>query len=179
MRYPRAIGCSHMIVGPNNGHAFYEPDQAKELVLKYADQLKITAVPIEAMQYVPDRQRFMPVSEIQKQKLESIEYTDAQLKKDLALGESLPDWFSYPEVVRELRRVYPPRSKQGLTLFFTGFQVRKVHARQDYLCQIGRGGWAPRITARWRHRASASVQRTRFPQSASRPEYSTHRFCRQ
>ncbi len=121
-------GCSHMIVGPKhaypppgNGHAFYEPDQAKELVLKYADQLKITAVPIEAMQYVPDRQRFMPVSEIQKQKLESIEYTDAQLKKDLALGESLPDWFSYPEVVRELRRVYPPRSKQGLTLFFTGF----------------------------------------------------------
>jgi len=77
-------GCSHMIVGPKhaypppgNGHAFYEPDQAKELVLKYADQLKITAVPIEAMQYVPDKQRFMPVSEIQKQKLESIEYTDA------------------------------------------------------------------------------------------------------
>jgi sulfate adenylyltransferase len=121
-------GCSHMVVGPKhaypppgNGHAFYEPDQAKELVLNYADQLKITAVPIEAMQYVPDKQRFMPVSEIQKQKLESIEYTDAQLKKDLALGESLPDWFSYPEVVRELRRVYPPRSKQGLTLFFTGF----------------------------------------------------------
>lgn len=121
-------GCSHMIVGPKhaypppgNGHAFYEPDHAKELVLKCADQLKITAVPIEAMQYAPDKQRFMPVSEIQKQKLESIEYTDAQLKKDLALGESLPDWFSYPEVVRELRRVYPPRSKQGLTLFFTGF----------------------------------------------------------
>ncbi|MBI5461535.1 MAG: bifunctional sulfate adenylyltransferase/adenylylsulfate kinase [Gammaproteobacteria bacterium] len=121
-------GCSHMIVGPKhaypppgNGHAFYEPDQSKELVLKHAEQLNITALPIEAMQYVPDKQRFMPVSKISEQKLEGVEYTDAQLRKDLALGETPPDWFSYPEVVRELRRVYPPRSRQGLTLFFTGF----------------------------------------------------------
>lgn len=73
------------------------------------------------MQYVPDKQRFLPTSKIHEQNLEGVEYTDAQHRKDLALGEAPPDWFSYPEVVRELRRVYPPRSKQGLTLFFTGF----------------------------------------------------------
>ncbi|HEY9197902.1 MAG TPA: bifunctional sulfate adenylyltransferase/adenylylsulfate kinase [Gammaproteobacteria bacterium] len=121
-------GCSHMIVGPKhayppagNGQAFYEPDQSKDLVVERADQLKISVLPIEAMEYVPDRQCFLPVSKIHEQKLEGIEYTDAQLKKDLALGETPPAWFSYPEVVRELRRVYPPRSRQGFTLFFTGF----------------------------------------------------------
>ena len=32
----------------------------------------------------------------------------------------VPPWYSYPEVIRELRRVYPPRSRKGITLFFTG-----------------------------------------------------------
>ncbi len=32
----------------------------------------------------------------------------------------MPAWFSYPEVVAELRHSYPPRSQQGFTVFFTG-----------------------------------------------------------
>jgi sulfate adenylyltransferase len=35
-------------------------------------------------------------------------------------GRDIPHWFTYPEVVRELRRSYPPRHKQGFTIFFTG-----------------------------------------------------------
>jgi sulfate adenylyltransferase len=34
--------------------------------------------------------------------------------------QEVPDWFSYPEVIDELSRVYPPRNRQGITLFFTG-----------------------------------------------------------
>jgi sulfate adenylyltransferase len=36
-------------------------------------------------------------------------------------GLEIPDWFSFPEVVRQLRRTSPERSKQGFTVFFTGF----------------------------------------------------------
>ncbi len=32
----------------------------------------------------------------------------------------MPEWFSYPEVIAELRKVCPPRTRQGFTLFFTG-----------------------------------------------------------
>jgi sulfate adenylyltransferase len=39
-----------------------------------------------------------------------------RLENDL----EIPEWFTYPEVVQELRRTYPPRSKQGFTIFFTG-----------------------------------------------------------
>jgi len=35
-------------------------------------------------------------------------------------GLELPSWFSYPEVLTELRRSFPPRSRQGFTIFFTG-----------------------------------------------------------
>ena len=137
-------GCSHMIVGPkhayppalcngssngvsmpmtdgSDGGGFYAPYAAQELLAQHQDDLSIRILSIEAQCYVPSRNRFMPVSKIAAQQLDCSEYTDAQLKKDLATGEEIPEWFSYPEVVRELRKVYPPRSKQGFTLFFTGF----------------------------------------------------------
>jgi sulfate adenylyltransferase len=42
------------------------------------------------------------------------------LRYRLNEGREIPAWFTYPEVVRELRRSYPPRHKQGVTIFFTG-----------------------------------------------------------
>jgi sulfate adenylyltransferase len=44
----------------------------------------------------------------------------SELRRRLVTGEDIPEWFSYPEVVRELRRTHPPRSQQGFTVFFTG-----------------------------------------------------------
>ena len=136
-------GCSHLIVGPkhaypppprangngngngnggsNPGEGFYAPYASQELLRQYQDELHIQMLPVEAQCYVPSKDRFLPVSQIEKQRLDCSEYTDAQLKRDLALGNDIPDWFSYSEVVRELRKVYPPRSRQGFTLFFTGF----------------------------------------------------------
>lgn len=38
----------------------------------------------------------------------------------LVRGEPIPDWMSFPGVIRELSRKFKPRRKQGFTLFFTG-----------------------------------------------------------
>ncbi|NOY16338.1 MAG: bifunctional sulfate adenylyltransferase/adenylylsulfate kinase [Gammaproteobacteria bacterium] len=122
-------GCSHMIIGPKhayppagNGeqHQFYQSEQSCELVEEFSTELGIEIVSVEAMRYAPAKDRFLPASVIKSEGLEAIDYTDAQLKKDLSQGEEIPAWFSFPEVVHELRKAYPPRSKQGLTLFFTG-----------------------------------------------------------
>ncbi|MFC1772729.1 adenylyl-sulfate kinase [Pseudomonadota bacterium] len=122
-------GCSHMIIGPKhayppagNGeeHHFYQPEQSRELVEEFSAELDIDIVPVEAMRYVPAKDRFLPASVIEREGLDAIDYTDAQLKNDLSQGEEIPAWFSFPEVVRELRKAYPPRSRQGFTLFFTG-----------------------------------------------------------
>ncbi|MEM7379550.1 MAG: adenylyl-sulfate kinase [Pseudomonadota bacterium] len=43
-----------------------------------------------------------------------------ELRRRLAEGLDIPEWFSFPEVVAELRKTKPPRSKQGFTVFFTG-----------------------------------------------------------
>jgi sulfate adenylyltransferase len=46
--------------------------------------------------------------------------SSSELKRRLEKGLDIPEWFSYPEVVAELRRVYPSRRKQGFTIFLTG-----------------------------------------------------------
>ena len=122
-------GCTHMIIGPKHAgppaapgeeSRFYDADTSRRVIDEHAAQLGIEIVHVEAQRYVPQRQRFLGVSEIQQGDLQGLDYTDAQLKQDLALGEEPPAWFTYPEVVEELRHVYPPCSQQGFTLFFTG-----------------------------------------------------------
>ncbi len=122
-------GCSHMIIGPKHayppevdggGGSFYMPDQSRDLVDRFGGELDIQVVPVETMCYVPVKHAFFPLSDIEVRGLESHEYTDAQLKKDLARGGEVPSWFTFPEVLDELRKAYPPRSQQGFTLFFTG-----------------------------------------------------------
>jgi sulfate adenylyltransferase len=43
-----------------------------------------------------------------------------ELSRLLASGEPLPESVVFPEVGREIRRRYPPKSQQGITIFLTG-----------------------------------------------------------
>ena len=48
-------------------------------------------------------------------------FSNTRILNSLLKQEEIPPWVTYPEVLNALRQSYPPRSKQGLTLFFTGF----------------------------------------------------------
>jgi len=41
-------------------------------------------------------------------------------RRRLNEGSELPEWFTPAAVAHELRRSYPPRAQQGVTVFFTG-----------------------------------------------------------
>ena len=123
------FGCSHFIVGPDhasppvggNGQAiFYSQYAAQDLIEKHRDGLGIEMVPVESHLYVPRRGRYLPVSEIERDGEEGLSFSEAELRERIARNADIPDWFSYPEVITELKRVCPPRSRQGFTLFFTG-----------------------------------------------------------
>jgi sulfate adenylyltransferase len=131
-------GCSHFIVGPDHaspppapaasddeagevdGNGFYAKYAAQQLAEQYADDLRIKIVAAEELQYVPEKGRFMPTSEIEQAQLPAVNFTNDDLKQALTCNLDIPDWFSYPSVIDELRKVYPSRGKQGFTLFFTG-----------------------------------------------------------
>jgi sulfate adenylyltransferase len=75
-------------------------------------------VPFRAIVYLEDQDRFVPEDEVQAGRALHISGTD--LRNRLAEGREIPSWFTYAEVASELRRTYPPRHRQGFTVFFTG-----------------------------------------------------------
>lgn len=120
-------GCTHFIVGRDHagpgknsdGFDFYGAYDAQELVQQYQDEIGIEMVPFEAMVYVQERAEYRPVSEVDKNET-VLNISGTELRRRLQEGRDIPEWFSYPEVVEELRKTHPPRHKQGLTIFFTG-----------------------------------------------------------
>jgi sulfate adenylyltransferase len=101
-------------------NSFYPPYASQELVRQFQDELAIRMAPLEEHRYVPDEERFMPLSQIEQAGLAGESFDCADLRARLRRGETVPAWHSYPEVVEQLKKVYPPRSRLGFTLFFTG-----------------------------------------------------------
>jgi sulfate adenylyltransferase len=120
-------GCTHLIVGrdhagPGNdssGKPFYGPYDAQELMLKHQEELDITMVPFRNMVYVEDQAQYRPQDELEPG-VRTLDISGTELRRRLQEGLEIPEWFSFPEVVAELRRTHPPRYRQGFTVFFTG-----------------------------------------------------------
>lgn len=120
-------GCTHFIVGRDHagpgsdstGQSFYHPYAAQELVAAYAEEIGIELVPFKEMVYVQEDQNYQPVDEVDPSKT-VMSVSGTEFRKILHEGSEVPAWFSYPEVIEELRKIYPPRQSQGFTIFMTG-----------------------------------------------------------
>ncbi|HEV8353714.1 MAG TPA: bifunctional sulfate adenylyltransferase/adenylylsulfate kinase [bacterium] len=121
------FGCSHLVVGRDHagpgadrgGTPFYGPYDAQQLVRAHAADLKIQMLPFEEMVYVEDLAQYVPASEIPAG-AKVLALSGTELRRRLREGLEVPPWFSYPEVVTQLRQTHPPRAEQGFTVFFTG-----------------------------------------------------------
>ena len=120
-------GCTHMIVGrdhagpgkDSNGKPFYGPYEAQELFKKHEKDIGVEMVPFNMMVYLEGEDKYYPVNEV-PQGAKVLDLSGTDLRDRLNEGREIPAWFTYPEVVTELRRSYPPRARQGVTIFFTG-----------------------------------------------------------
>lgn len=120
-------GCTHFIVGRDHagpgknsqGKPFYEPYEAQDLVKRFEDKIGIKMVPFQEMVYVANKKQYQPINEVSDGD-EILKISGTEFRHRLAEDLEIPQWFSYPDIIEELRKTYPARQKQGLTLFFTG-----------------------------------------------------------
>jgi sulfate adenylyltransferase len=120
-------GVTHFIVGRDhagpgndtNGKPFYGPYDTQELFQTHASEIGVTMVPFNMMVYLEHQDQYVPDNEVPKG-ARVLNISGTELRQRLNEGREIPSWFTYPEVVQELRRSFPPRHKQGVTLFFTG-----------------------------------------------------------
>lgn len=118
-------GCTHFIVGPNHAsppqhEVFASSYDAQELVKQYENSLDIKMIPVEEYQYVPNCDCFLPISKCNDESKKGVRFSEKKIREALHLDKMIPRWCSYPEVIEEMKVAYPPREKQGFTLFFTG-----------------------------------------------------------
>jgi sulfate adenylyltransferase len=120
-------GCTHFIVGRDhagpgknsNGEDFYGPYDAQELFSKVESEIGVEMVDFKHMVYVQERAQYEPADKVEDG-LTVLNISGTELRRRLAEGLDIPEWFSFPQVVTELRKSRPPRDKQGFTVFFTG-----------------------------------------------------------
>ena len=120
-------GVTHFIVGrdhagpgdDSDGNPFYDPYAAQDIVREHEKELGIEMVPFKMMVYVQERGQYAPADEVKPEE-NVLNISGTEFRRRLREGIEIPDWFSYPETVEELRRVYPPKDGQGFTVLFTG-----------------------------------------------------------
>ena len=120
-------GVTHFIVGRDHagpgknsqGQNFYGPYDAQELFKAHQSEIGVEMVDFKHMVYVQEKAQYFPANEIPEGST-VLDISGTELRRRLREGLDIPEWFSFPEVVQQLRRTSPPRANQGFTVFFTG-----------------------------------------------------------
>lgn len=126
-------GCSHIILGFNHafppipmhgGEQFYTSHAILQMIEQYQQNIGIHMLYFEKQGFALSTKRLVNISRGVTDSVteESVEtaMSAQQLGKRLASGEDIPSWFSFASVIEALSNAYPPRSRQGICLFFTG-----------------------------------------------------------
>jgi len=120
-------GVTHFIVGRDHagpgknsaGQDFYGPYDAQTLFKEHEAEMGITMVDFKHMVYVQEKAQYYPANEVPDGGT-VLDISGTELRRRLREGLDIPEWFSFPEVVTQLRKTSPARDKQGFTVFFTG-----------------------------------------------------------
>lgn len=121
------FGVTHCIIGRDHagpglnsdGYPFYDPYAAQTLVNQHKSEIGIEIISFSAMVYVKEKAIFCTVDELNPNDTIK-DLSGTELRRRLEKRLTIPDWFTFPRVVKILQQAYPPKHQQGFTLFFTG-----------------------------------------------------------
>jgi sulfate adenylyltransferase len=121
----KSYGATHFIVGRDHagpgkdksGNDFYDHYDAQKLAQKCAEEIGIKIVASKELVYLKKTDSFIPYDEV-PENAEVLSISGTDLRKKLKSNEEIPEWFSFKEVVSELRN--SSNENRGLVLAFTG-----------------------------------------------------------
>jgi sulfate adenylyltransferase len=174
-------GCTHLVVGRDHagpgkdstGKPFYGPYDAQQLMQEHEKELGVKMVDFKQMVYVPDEDLYYPVDEVPEGK-KTLDISGTELRDRLARGTEIPNWFSYGEVVKELRR--SPRPPGFHRVLHRPQRLRQEHHRQRAALQASGARRPTDHAPRRRPRAQEPVERARILQGAPQPQHQAHRL---
>jgi len=179
-------GVTHFIVGRDHagpgknsqGVDFYGPYDAQVLFREHEAEMGITMVDFKHMVYVQEKTQYYPANEV-PEGTTVLDISGTELRRRLREGLDIPEWFSFPEVVTQLRKTSPARDKQGFTVFFTGLSGSgKSTVANALMVKLMEQGGASGDNSGRRCGAQALVVRVGVFQGTPRYQHPPHRLCR-
>jgi len=123
----RNFGCTHFIVGHDHagpgknkdGQTYYPPDAARLVAEEQADEIGIAIVSLKEMVYLPFEDDFRFVDQV-PDGTQTIAMSGTDIRYRIETGKRIPSWITFPEVIAEMQRSFPPPRRRGFTIFMTG-----------------------------------------------------------
>jgi sulfate adenylyltransferase len=181
-------GCTHFIVGRDHagpgknsaGQDFYGPYDAQILFKEHEEEIGLEMVDFKHMVYVQEKGQYFPANEVPAGST-VLDISGTELRRRLREGVEIPEWFSFPQVVAELRRTRPPRSQQGFTVFFTGFSGsgKSTIANALMIKLMEMGDRPVTLLDGDVVRKNLSARSWGFQQGTPRSQHPPHRLCRE
>jgi len=124
----RNYGATHFIVGrdhagpgnDSNGKPFYDPYAAQNLAKAHEKEIGVVIVPMKEFAYVESEDAYVAADQLKPGQVTK-NISGTKFRQMLRAGEEVPEWFSFPEVVEELRIAVEKEKRRGAVVFFTGF----------------------------------------------------------
>jgi sulfate adenylyltransferase len=121
-------GCTHFCVGRDHagpssktklGNSFYGPYDAHLLLEKHEEELNINVIKSKWIVFVEDTQSYMRIDQV-PEGMKVLNISGTEQRRRLRDDEEIPSWFSFPNIVEELRKSFKPKHKRGFCLYMVG-----------------------------------------------------------
>jgi sulfate adenylyltransferase len=120
-------GVTHFIVGRDHagpgkdskGEPFYKPYEARDLAEKHAEEVGIEVVPSDELAYSASKKVYVSTEEVDEDD-EVLGISGTEFRQKLFNDEEIPEWFSFPESIEELKIGVAKQRRRGVTVFLTG-----------------------------------------------------------
>lgn len=118
-------GCDYFVVGRDHagpssmtkeGNSFYGPYDAHDLLAKVEDRLNIKIVKSVLIVHVNETDSYLPIDEVPEGHTTS-NLSGTELRRRLRSNESIPSWFTMPEIAQELQL---SEQRQGVCYYLVG-----------------------------------------------------------
>jgi sulfate adenylyltransferase len=121
-------GCTHFIVGRDHagpsykkkdGSPFYGPYEAHELLTRLESKIGIKIVMSPSIVYVKELGEYRRENEVSKD-MTVLNISGTQQRDMLSKDVEIPEWFSWKDIIEELRNEFKVLNNKGLCIYLVG-----------------------------------------------------------
>jgi len=88
-------------------------------VESFSEEIGLTSIPFSEMVYLPFEDEYRNADQV-PEGTQFISLSGSDIRDRIRSGRRIPEWATFPEVVDEMQKAYPPPRHQGFVVFFSG-----------------------------------------------------------